>query len=102
MLKVGDKIIIKDINAVLKANFSFSKIHYERSSNHFEKKIINSLKILMKHGGHIDTIDDYTGKYFIIVCEYIDRYGNHARWFINKELLYLYDDMSLEDDLFKI
>jgi hypothetical protein len=86
--KIGDKVTIKDIDAVLKENFG----HEGRDD--VSNYILISLNNLKKNYGTILTARHNE-------C-YISDYGGTENWYINTKLLFHYKDHSLPEDLFKI
>ena len=95
--KVGDKVCIKDIDAVLGVDFSGNL--FNRRGNIDKDFIIKVLvNIKRKFGVVYDPEPGDFNKPYIIVYDPI---YDHYLCIINK-FLYPYDDISLPDDLFKI
>ena len=95
--KDDDKVTIKDIDAVIKANFE-GYIDPVELDNHYGEGTYESLMHLKNHYGIIqyDMRDD-DGIYYSIYIEDLCDY-----WNIYEDLLFHYNDIKLDEDLFKI
>jgi hypothetical protein len=91
IFKKGDKVTIrkKDIHAIFKADFPAGERGYRIP-------VMTSLKYLMKNGGIITTVNTTVRTNVNVDI------STYTAWNISTKFLYLYNDMSLPEDLFKI
>jgi hypothetical protein len=92
MFKKGDKVTIKDIDAVISVKFQDLK----RFPDYYKKQTLESLEYLLKNYGIYSSQAESCDSCYVKIEKY------DYLWCFLKEHIYPYRDISIPEDLFKI